>query len=154
MRLLPSDSRIKLVHVGKALSEDMTERAQREERENPRYRWLGELPRWRTLRLVARSRLLVLSSIMEGGANAVSEALACGVPVLSTRISGSLGMLGEDYPGYFPVGDAQALEALLRRAEGDRAFYQELQAHCEKVRGIVEPRQEHESWRQLLDAVL
>ena len=154
VRLLPSDSRIKLVHVGKALSEDMTERAQREERENPRYRWLGELPRWRTLRLVARSRLLVLSSIMEGGANAVSEALACGVPVLSTRISGSLGMLGEDYPGYFPVGDAQALEALLRRAEGDRAFYQELQAHCEKVRGIVEPRQEHESWRQLLDAVL
>ncbi len=150
-RLLPGDSRIHITHIGSALSGDMAERALREERDNPRYRWLGELPRWRTLRLLARSRLLVLSSIMEGGANAVSEALACGVPVLSTRISGSLGMLGEDYPGYFPVGDTQALAELLLRVERDREFCEQLRGRCMDLRSIADPQTEHQRWRELLD---
>jgi putative glycosyltransferase (TIGR04348 family) len=150
LHLLPSDSRIEVVHIGGALSEDMGERARREERDNARYRWLGELPRWRALRQLARSRLLVLSSVMEGGANAVSEALACGVPVLSTRISGSLGMLGEDYPGYFPVGDTEALKDLLLRVEGDEAFYEDLRARCMALRDMVDPQTERRGWQELL----
>lgn len=149
-RLLPDDSQIKIVHVGGALSEDMAALARREQQQNARYKWLGELPRWQALRVLARSRLLVLSSIMEGGANAVSEALACGVPVLSTRISGSLGMLGEDYPGYFEVGDVDRLKELLLRVENDQRFYEQLQTCCERVRHIVDPQLEQASWRQLL----
>jgi len=149
-QLLPNGSRISVVHVGGALSEDMGERARRQERDNSRYRWLGELPRWRALRVLSRSRLLVLSSIMEGGANAVSEALACGVPVLSTRISGSLGMLGGDYPGYFSVGDTQALKELLLRAEEDEGFYKTLQSRCAERRQIVDPQAERQAWQALL----
>jgi integrase len=46
-----------------------------------------------------------------GGADAVSEAIACSVPVISSRISGSIGLLGEEYPGDFPVGDPRALSS-------------------------------------------
>ncbi|MDQ3974703.1 MAG: glycosyltransferase, partial [Actinomycetota bacterium] len=118
---------------------------------NPRYRWLGEASRDRALHTLARSRLLVLTSTLEGGANVVTEALACSVPVLSTRIPGSVGILGPDYPGYFPVGDAAGLAALLERAErDDEGFYQGLQRRCEALRPLVDPARERRSWQQLL----
>ena len=59
---------------------------------------------------------------MEGGANVVSEALAAGVPVLCSRISGSIGLLGEDYSGYFEVGDTAGLTELMLKCEQDKSF--------------------------------
>lgn len=150
VRQLPPSSRIRVVHVGGALTDDMKTEADAEASTNPRYRWLGELPRWRALRVLARSRALVLTSQMEGGANAVSEAIACSIPVISSRISGSIGLLGEDYPGYFPVGDTQALTDLLMRLETDTAFYGTLKTWCERLKPIVDPNRERQSWKQLL----
>jgi putative glycosyltransferase (TIGR04348 family) len=149
-RLLPADSRVRVLHLGAALSEAMAEAARAEAVANPRYRWLGEVPRWRALRLLGRCRLLVLTSQLEGGANVISEALAAGVPVLSSRIAGSVGLLGADYPGYFPYGDTRALAALLRRAETDRAFYGRLKKWCERLRPLVDPARERQSWQDLL----
>jgi len=152
-RILPAASRIQVMHVGAALDTLMKERALAEAKLNPRYRWVGEVPRWKALRLLARSRLLVLSSLMEGGANAISEAIAASVPVLASRIPGSVGLLGEDYPGYFPVGDTQALATLLYRAESDARYYQRLKIWCRRLAPLVDPRRERESWRRLLRGV-
>ncbi|HEV3258559.1 MAG TPA: selenoneine biosynthesis selenosugar synthase SenB [Gemmataceae bacterium] len=149
-RLLPAASRLRVLHVGAALREEMAEQAAVEAAINPRYRWLGEVPRWQALRVLARCRLLVLSSELEGGANVVSEALAASVPVLSSRIAGSVGLLGEDYPGYFPVGDTEALARLLGQAEADADFYKTLQAWCARLRPLVEPARERRSWKELL----
>jgi glycosyltransferase involved in cell wall biosynthesis len=113
---------------------------------NPRYRWLGELPRWKALQRLARSRLTIVSSRLEGGPNVVSEALVAGVPVLSSRISGVIGMLGADYPGYFPVGDTQALAELLVRAESDAEFYSRLVARCRKTAVKFDPKRELAAW--------
>src|SRR6185503_866837 len=126
-RLLPPSSRVRVLQVGGALDAAMGRRARREEAVNPRYRWLGEVPRWKALRVLARSRLLVLSSFLEGGANVISEALAASVPIVSSRIPGSIGLLGRDYPGYFPPGGTRALARLLRKAEADPAFYRRLE---------------------------
>ena len=153
VRLLPASSRIKVLHAGGALSPDMESEALAETKSNPRYSWLGELPRWKTLRLLASSRLLVLTSHMEGGANVVSEALACSIPVISSRISGSIGLLGEGYPGYFPVGDTQALADLLHRVETDQSFYLSLKAWCHRRKEIVSPDREKQSWKCLLQKV-
>lgn len=150
-RLLPASSRIRVRHVGKALSPEMAEVARAEADANPRYHWLGELQRWRARQVLARSHILVLSSVMEGGANVISEALAVPVPVLATRISGSIGLLGQDYPGYFPVGDTQALAQLLDKVERDAGFYRELEAWCRRLAPLVHPDRERESWRRLLD---
>ncbi len=150
-RLLPADSRLEVLHLGAALSEEMAEQARAEAAVNPRYRWFGEVPRWKALQKLRRCRLLVLTSELEGGANVVSEALAASVPVLSSRIAGSVGLLGEDYPGYFPVGDTQALAQLLERAEADVDFYAALHDWCGRLRPLVDPARERRSWQSLLD---
>jgi glycosyltransferase involved in cell wall biosynthesis len=149
-RLLQESSGIRVLHAGAALTPAMESKARSEQTINPRYRWLGDLPRWKALRLLARSRLLVLSSVLEGGANTISEAIALGVPVLASHIPGSVGLLGADYPGYFPGGDTAALAALLTRAETDGRFYKKLKACCRRLRPLVRPARERESWRRLL----
>lgn len=55
--------------------------------------------------------LLIAPSRLEGGALVLAEAVAVGLPILASRIPGHIGILGEDYPGWFPQGDAQALAA-------------------------------------------
>jgi len=149
-RRLPASSRVRVLHAGAALTRTMDVQARAEQALNPRYHWLGDLPRWKALRLLSRSRLLVLTSILEGGANTISEAIALGVPVLASRIPGSVGLLGVDYPGYFPVGDTAALMVLLTRAETDARFYQQLRAWCRRLRPQIRPARERESWRRLL----
>ena len=147
---LAEESCILVSHAGSALDPDLGEKAQRESQSNPRYRWLGPLPFAEARGLLARSRLLVLSSLDEGGANVVSEAVVAGVPVLSTDISGSRGLLGDGYPGYYPVGDHRKLASLLTRAENDLEYLAELQEHCERLRPLLTSETERRAWRDLL----
>lgn len=87
---------------------------------------------------------------MEGSCNAMCEALVNGTPVIASRISGLIGTLGEDYPGYFPVGDTQALADQLRRAETDRDFYNEISTRCRDAAQLLSPEREVEAWRQVV----
>ena len=152
-RLVSATSRLRVLHVGKALSDDMAVEARTEMAENPRYHWLGELPRWKALRVLARSHVLVLSSQMEGGANVLSEALAFGVPILASHIAGSIGLLGEDYPGYFPLAETATLARLLEQAERDPDFYQALSTWCARLAPLVHPARELRTWASLLHEV-
>ena len=127
---LPAESRVRVTHMGGAMSADMEAEARAWMAREPRYRWVGELPHGRALRLLARSRLMVISSRMEGGANVVSEALAVGVPVIASDVAGNIGMLGRGYPGYYPLGDERALADLVWRAERDSTFYAALDQGC------------------------
>ena len=149
-RKLPASSQIRVIQIGQALSPAMEQRAVREMAQNARYRWLGQLPRWQALQRLRRSQLVVVSSRLEGAPNVASEALAAEVPMLSSRISGMIGLLGEDYPGYFPVADTERLTALLVRAEQDRDFYRRLQASCRRVQHLVTPRREKRLWKEML----
>ena len=83
---LPPQSRIRVVHMGKALSGQFASTAKGWMSREPRYRWMGELSHGAACRRLALSRLMVISSSMEGGANVVSEALVAGVPVLASRV--------------------------------------------------------------------
>ena len=149
-RRLPIDSRIRILQAGAAMEPAMARRAHAEARRNPRYRWLGGLPRGRARRLLAASHLLVLSSRMEGGANVISEAVVNGVPVLASRIAGSVGLLGADYAGYFAAGDTAALARRLARAERDPHFYQQLKTWCARLRARFQPAREQAAWKKLL----
>lgn len=147
---LPASSRIRVTHLGGALEDSMALEARRWMAREPRYRWRGELPHARARQVLARSRLMVISSRMEGGANVVCEALACGVPVLASRIAGNLGMLGADYPGYFTLENEKALTRLLHRAETDRAYYERLKKACAARAHLVRPRAESAALRKLI----
>jgi putative glycosyltransferase (TIGR04348 family) len=149
-RALPPDSRVQVVLIGGALDPGLAAAAAAEARANPRFAWLGELPRRSTLERIAESRCLLLPSRGEGGANVLSEAIAAGLPVLATAIPGSTGILGADHPGLFPVGDAEALTALLHRTETDATFRAALEQRSRALQPLVRPAREREDWRALL----
>ncbi len=75
------------------------------------------------------------------------------MPVVSSEISGSIGLLGRDYSGYFSFADSRGLAKLLYRAETDAAFYADLVARCRELRGLVDPARERESWARLLEEI-
>jgi glycosyltransferase involved in cell wall biosynthesis len=125
-------------------------RARAEAAENPRYRWLGERSRDETLSILRGSRLMALTSRLEGGANVLSEAIVAQVPVVSSRIDGSVGILGATYPGFFPSGDTAALSALMHRAETDLAFVGDLARRCAALEPLFSRDREKAAWAALL----
>jgi len=152
-RGLPKSSRIRITQVGAALSQHMERRALREMQLNQKYRWLGKLSRAGALRALAHSRLLVISSRIEGGANVLSEAIVAGVPVLASRIDGNVGILGNNYPGLFRSGDTEALCRLIWRAEQDAKFLNQLKQRINQLAPLFDPACEQRAWARLLREV-
>src|SRR6516165_2947289 len=149
-RRLPASSRIRIVHLGAAETPRWAAAAKAEMAANPRYVWRGDRPRAEVRRLLGRARAMVLSSLSEGGANVISEAVAAGVPVLATRIEGSVGLLGRD----FPVGDTEALAQLLNRIETDTAFLERLHRAIARRAHLFRPALEKAAWRKLIDEIM
>ncbi|MBI4523720.1 MAG: TIGR04348 family glycosyltransferase [Deltaproteobacteria bacterium] len=149
-RLLPASSKIKVIHIGRALSREMETRAREEARRNPRYHWVRDLPHWKTMEVLRRSHLLSLTSRMEGSSNVLGESIVLSVPVVASRISGLVGTLGENYPAYYPVGDTRALAELLLKVESDPKLYAELRNYCARLRPLVKPERERSAWKALL----
>jgi len=138
LRHLPGEE-IQVVHVGAALDPALGREAEAWAAREPRYRWLGSLPHARALGWLARSHVLVVSSVMEGGANVIAEAARIGTPVIASRMSGNLGMLGRDYPGFYPLYDERALARLLARAAHDSVFYERLKTSIRRRRRLFAP---------------
>ena len=128
----------------------MEARARAETADNRRYRWLGNRPRWQVRQLMARCRLMVLTSEMEGGANVISEAIVASLPVISTRISGSIGLLGDDHPGYFEIGDTEGLASLMSHCETSPDFLRQLEERSRTLAPLFDPAREKDAWRDLL----
>ena len=150
VRKLPASSRIQVHHYGKAHTPEWGERAHAEMAINPRYVWHGEIPHYRVRRIYQRTHVLVLPSRMEGGANVISEAVVAGVPVIASDIEGSVGLLGPDYPGYYPVENEKALSQVLLKAESDPQFYRSLETACRAKQSLFTPQNELDGWRNLL----
>jgi putative glycosyltransferase (TIGR04348 family) len=149
-RRLPASSRMRIVHYGAAENPRWAAAAKAEMARNPRYVWRGDRPRAEVGRLLGRARVMVLSSRSEGGANVISEAVAAKVPILASRIDGSVGLLGRDYPGYFPVGDTAALARLLHRVESDPPYLSRLQRAIARRALLFCPAREKAAWKKLI----
>jgi glycosyltransferase involved in cell wall biosynthesis len=112
------------------------------------------LPHSNTLRRIQQAHVLINASSMEGGAHVVLEAVRVGTPVLASRISGNVGMLGADYAGYFPCGDAAALARLLQRCRDGPALLSTLRRQCRARACLFEPRREQTALRRLASRLL
>jgi len=152
-RLLPTDSCVLIEQVGRAYTPQWTARARAEMAANPRYVWRDDVPAAAVRQLLARSHAMVISSFSEGGANVISEAAVAGVPVLASRVDGNVGLLGAEYPGYFPVGDTPALARLLRRLEREPRFVARLGKALAGRAPLFRPAREVTAWRRLLAAL-
>jgi putative glycosyltransferase (TIGR04348 family) len=152
LALLPRHEDLELVQVGEALEARMQAEALAWQAREKRYRWTRSVPHARALRWMAASHALVVSSIMEGGANVVSEAIALGVPVLASKIPGNVGMLGGRYRGYFETGNEAALARLIARCRNDGAFYARLRKDVSALRAQFSHAAEVDAWRRVLSA--
>jgi putative glycosyltransferase (TIGR04348 family) len=144
----------RLVHIGGALEPALAQAAQDTAAQHPHYHWLGAMPHAATRQRLKRCRAMVLTSHMEGGANVIIEAVCAGVPVLASDIGGNRGMLGDDYAGYFPPGDAAALARLIDRIINDQQFHAVLRAQCDARAPLFAPAAEQAALLELVDNLL
>jgi glycosyltransferase involved in cell wall biosynthesis len=93
----------------------------------PRVRWLGyrrDVPN-----VMAALDVLVLPSFVEGAPNVVQEAMAAGVAVIATAVSGTPELVSDGEHGLLvPPGDAAALAAALARLARDAGLRARLSA--------------------------
>ncbi|TFW17137.1 TIGR04348 family glycosyltransferase [Duganella callida] len=151
---LVSATSARLIHIGGALAPELEAAAQATAASHASYQWLGALPHAATRQRLKRCRAMAITSRMEGGANVIIEAVRAGVPVLASDISGNRGMLGDDYAGYFPLGDAAALAALIDRIIEDDAYYRQLRAQCDVRSALFAPEAEQAALLELVDNLL
>jgi glycosyltransferase involved in cell wall biosynthesis len=113
-RVVETDSRAMFLLVGTGpLRDQVAQRVAAVGSGNVRF--LGHVPE--AGRLIACADLLVLSSDYEGLPVVVMEALAAGVPVVSTAVGGVPDLIEHDSNGLLtPPGDAEALATAILRA--------------------------------------
>lgn len=153
-RLIGPHEGILIDHIGAALDPALGEAARATALACPHYRWLGSLPHAVARSRIQRAHVLVHTSRMEGGAHVLVEAVLSGTPVLASRIAGNVGMLGADYGGYFPAGNAPALAQALRECRADLAApagrLATLQAQCGLRAPLFDRGTEHARLSSLL----
>jgi putative glycosyltransferase (TIGR04348 family) len=153
LRRLPADLPVRIRHVGDALDPEL-EAGARAATRDLRYQWLGGLSRARAREVIRRSHLLLHPSSMEGGAQAVIEAVTSHTAVLASGIDGNAGLLGEDYEGLFTENDVGAACALVLRAARQPGFVESLRRRCERRAPLFGPARESATLLRLVDNCL
>jgi len=147
-------------HIGAADEGHWERQARETDAECPAYRWLGPLAYPQARAAIAAAHVLVHTSAMEGGAHVILEAVRSGTPVLASAVPGNIGMLGADYEGYFPHGDASALARQLERLRAAQLqgaqspagqWLERLRAQCALREPLFQPEAERAALLALLD---
>lgn len=151
---LPRDLAVTIRHIGEALDPELGHAARALERRDPRYRYVGALPRGLTRAALKAAHVLIHPSVVEGGANVIVEAITAGTPVIASRISGNVGMLGRDYPGYFEPRDASGLAARLVQALREPGYLRCLRAACAARSPLFRPAVEARAVQRLVATLM
>jgi putative glycosyltransferase (TIGR04348 family) len=151
---LERDEPIYLTQVGAALDKGLAEAALDLQRREARYRWVGPKPHAWTRQAIKHAHLLIVPSKMEGGANVIVEALTAGTPVVASRVSGNIGMLGEKFTDYFEVGDSEMLAGMLKRYWQEPDSYRDLSRQCRARRALFQPEREQAALFRLIGQLL
>lgn len=156
-RRLPADAGIRIDHIGEATEPGWAAQAMDTEAASPHLRWLGPLPHHEVRAAIQRAHLLVHTSVLEGGAHVIMEAVRSGTPVLASRVDGNVGMLGPDYAGYFAQGDSAALAELLlqcrleQQQQPQGPLLQRLQRQCALRAPLFDPATEQAGVLSLIE---
>lgn len=156
-RRLQDRADIRIDHIGDGGDAALADQARGTALACPHYRWLGPLPHAQARRHIQRAHVLVHTSVLEGGAHVIMEAVRSGTPVLASRVAGNVGMLGDDYAGYFEPGDAAGLADLLARCRATQAgqdpgagLLARLRAQCDRRAPLFDPAAERAALLQLV----
>jgi putative glycosyltransferase (TIGR04348 family) len=152
--LLKDEKAIRITHIGAGLDEDLAQDAIKTEALCAGYTWARGLKHAQTRSRIQHAHVLIHTSKMEGGAHVIMEAVCSGTPVIASRMDGNVGMLGSGYDGYFPVGDAQALAAMLRRCKNEPSFLDHLASQCSLRAPLFAPLAEQTSLLRIVAQAL
>lgn len=145
---------LRLDHIGAALDPVLGAEAAALTATLANFRWLRGLAHAAVRRHIQAAHVLVHASRLEGGAHVVIEAMRSGTPVLASRIDGNVGLLGEDYEGYFEPGDDATLATLLAQARDDADMLPRLTAQLAPRAALFAPEAERATLRRLVGALL
>lgn len=117
-RLLPSYPEARLVVIGDGEERQNLQRRVRESGIESNVLFTGTLPNIELPRWYSAADALILASSREGWANVLLESMACGTPVVATRIWGTPEVVANDIAGRLVERDAESIaagiESLLR----------------------------------------
>jgi colanic acid/amylovoran biosynthesis glycosyltransferase len=118
--------------------------------------WLGRLPPEEVLRHVQQADVFLLSSLSEGISNAALEAMACGVPVVTTECGGMSEAVTDGVEGLVvPVRDAEAIAAALLKLASDSPMRQRMgKAARARVESEFRLNRQIAQWLELFRKVL
>jgi len=119
-------------------------------------RLLGQLDASAVLSHLQQAHAFLLSSLSEGLSNAVLEAMACGIPVVTTNCGGLPEAVTDGDEGFVvPVRNAEAMARALQRLAGDRGLQERMgragRARIERDFGLA---QQIAQWIDLFHSAL
>lgn len=149
LKLLPT-LELHAFTLGAALEPQMTKQALEWQHQDCRFSWRDDTPYPETLSWLRQAKYSLNTSHSEGGSNAVAESVMLGTPVLASRIEGNVGLLEEEYLGYFEADNPQSLADLLTRALTDPDFHRQILAQTIDLQEKFLPERETSGWLKLL----
>ena len=145
---------LRVLHAGAALDAGLGREAAATAQSDKRYVWLGDTTRAQARQLMRRAHVLLHPSVMEGGAQAVIEAITAHTPVIASRIDGNTGLLGRAYPALFDVGDAAGAARLVERAAREPDYLRMLTRACARRATLFTPAREAAALNRLVHNAL
>lgn len=77
--------------------------------------WLGRVPHSDLPELINRGRVFILPSLYEGHPKSLIEGMACGVPIIGTRVRGIKQVIVHEHNGYLCEPDTDSLRDAIQR---------------------------------------
>jgi glycosyltransferase involved in cell wall biosynthesis len=134
MDALKTDIPFVLTVIGEGNAKARLERMVKDRGLTSRIDFAGRVPREETLAYYREADIFVLPSLNEGMSNAMLEALACGLPVITTRTGGAAELVREGVNGFLvKQGDADDLARALRTLAQDAALRKRMGAKSRLV---------------------
>lgn len=105
---------------------------------------------------IANARIFVLTSNTEGMPNSIMEAMALGLPVVSTDCpcGGPAALIQDGENGLLvPVGDAYALADAFRRILSDEEYAEKLGQNAYEITELLKPDKVNNEWKKYLSQI-
>ncbi|TSC91540.1 MAG: group 1 glycosyl transferase [Parcubacteria group bacterium Licking1014_17] len=91
--------------------------------------------------LINESKILAVTSFNEGGPRVALEAMACGVPVISTKVGLMKDIVSNGENGWLVGWDAQEIAETIKKAISDEELLPKMAAECVKTATAYEKKE-------------